>query len=262
MHALVAAWCDAIESFQSTVSELPDEAFTQQSLLPGWTIGDIVAHVVALEVELGGEGLPAHEPDWDALPHADDLFSRYTEIGVDFRRGRSPAQLRTELADAARIRTEQLVEGPQDMDHMVTGPGGIERTLGRVLGMRTFDVFLHGLDVRDAAGMPPPVLGAAARATADQMAGGLGFVWVKKAGAQSGDVLHFVVPEWIDAWIGVGQDGRGRSVEPGEATTTVTMAPMNYLRLGSGRRGDPAEVDVQGRRDLGQAVVAGLNVAP
>ena len=84
--------------------------------------------------------------------------------------------------------------------------------------------------------MPPPVLGAAARATADQMAGGLGFVWVKKAGAQSGDVLHFVVPEWIDAWIGVGQDGRGRSVEPGEATTTVTMAPMNYLRLGSGRR--------------------------
>ena len=102
---------------------------------------------------------------------------------MDFRRGRSPAQLRTELADAARIRTEQLVEGPQDMDHMVTGPGGIERTLGRVLGMRTFDVFLHGLDVRDAAGMPPPVLCAAARATADQMAGGLGFVWVKKAGA-------------------------------------------------------------------------------
>jgi uncharacterized protein (TIGR03083 family) len=262
MHALVAAWCDAIESFESTVSELPDEAFTQQSLLPGWTIGDIVAHVVALEVELGGEGLPGHEPDWDALPHADDLFSRYTEIGVDFRRGRSPAQLRTELADAARIRIEQLVEGPQDMDHMVTGPGGIERTLGRVLGMRTFDVFLHGLDVRDAAGMPPPVLGAAARATADQMASGLGYVWVKKAGAQSGDVLHFVVPEWIDAWIGVGQDGRGRSVESGEATTTVTVAPMNYLRLGSGRRGDPAEVDVQGRRDLGQAVVAGLNVAP
>ena len=262
MHALVAAWRDAVDSFKSTVSELPDEAFTKQSLLPGWTIGDIVAHVVALEVELSGQGLPAHEPDWDTLPQADDLFSRYTEIGVDYRRGRSPAELRAELADAARIRTEQLVDGPQEMDRLVTGPGGIERTLGQVLGMRTFDVFLHELDIRDAAEMPPPVLGAAARATADQMAGGLGYVWVKKAGAQSGDVLHFVVPEWIDAWIGVGEDGRGRSVEPGEATTTITVAPMNYLRLGSGRRGTPAEVVVRGRRDLGEALVAGLNVAP
>ncbi|MEZ5157808.1 MAG: hypothetical protein R2687_03140 [Candidatus Nanopelagicales bacterium] len=157
----------------------------------------------------------------------------------------------------------QLVDGPQEMDRLVTGPEASSAPLGRVLGMRTFDVFLHELDIRDAAEMrhrisvPPP-----GRRPIRWPAGSDTCGSKRAPGAQSGDVLHFVVPEWIDVWIGVGEDGRGRSVEPGEATTTITVAPMNYLRLGSGRRGDPADVEVQGRRDLGEAVVAGLNVAP
>ena len=92
MHALVAAWCDAIESFESTVSELPDEGLHAAIAVARM---DHRGHRRPRR-GLGGrtrrEGLPAHEPDWDALPHADDLFSRYTEIGVDFRQGRSPAQ--------------------------------------------------------------------------------------------------------------------------------------------------------------------------
>ncbi len=262
MNPLVAAWQDAIDSFARTVAQVPDEAFAQDSLLPGWTIGDIVAHVAALEVELSGVPMPDHEPDWDALPHADDLFSRYTEIGVDYRRGWAPQQVREELAAVTVTRSEQLHQGPQDSDTRVPGVAGIERSLGRVLRMRTFDIFLHELDVRDSLGMPDPALGQAAEVTAGLMADGLGYVWVKKAGASTGDVLHFVVPDWIDAWVGVGDDGRGRAVEPGVATVTVTVAPMNYLRLASGRRGDPDSATVDPDGDLGRAVVAGLNVAP
>jgi uncharacterized protein (TIGR03083 family) len=262
MNPLIAAWQDAIESFGRLVDQLPDEAFAQDSLLPGWTVGDIIAHVAALEVELSGVPLPNHEPDWDALPHADDLFSRYTEIGVDYRRGWTPQRVREELVTVTATRSEQLRHGPQDPKARVPGVAGIERSLGRVLRMRTFDIFLHELDVRDALGMPDPVLGQAAEVTAGLMADGLGYVWVKKAGAGPGDVLHFIVPDWIDVWVGVGEDGRGRPVEPEVATTTVTVEPMNYLRLASGRRGDTDAAVLDPDCDLSRAVVAGLNVAP
>ena len=262
MNPLVDAWQDAIDSFRRTVDEIPDEAFARPSLLPGWSVGDIVAHVNALEVELSGEPLPAHEPDWDALPHADDLFSRYTEIGVDYRRGRSPQQLRDELAQVAATRSQQLRTGPQDPERPVPGVGGLERTFDKQLRMRCFDIFLHELDIRDALGMDEPRLGAAAEVTAGQMAEALGYVWVKKAGAQPGQILHVVVPGWVDAWIGVGEDGRGRPVPPGVADTEVSLEPMDYLRLGSGRRGDPRAARVTGDVGMGEAVAAGLNVAP
>ena len=262
MEPLVRAWQHAADSFRATVAQIPDEDFARPSLLPGWTVGDIVAHIAALEVELSGEPLPAHEPDWDQLPQADDLFSRYTEIGVDYRRGWTPEELREDLDRALAVRAKQLAAGPQDLSARVTGVGGMERSLGRVLRMRCFDIFLHEIDVRDALGMPPPELGDAARVTAGLIADGLGFVWVKRADAQPGEVLHLVVPDWLDAWVGVGEDGRGRPVEPATAEVTITMDPLDFLRLGSGRRGDPSAAAVQGDVARAAAVLNGLNVAP
>ena len=262
MNPLVTAWLQASDAFAQTVAQIPDSDFDRPSLLPGWTVGDIVAHTAALEVELSGEPLPAHEPDWEALPHADDLFSRYTEIGVDYRRGWTPSEVRAELAEAFATRAEQLTSGPQDAGVRVMGVGGIERSLGRVLRMRCFDIFLHDLDIRDALEMPVPELGDGARVTAGLMADSFGYVWVKRAGAVPGDVPHFVVPDWIDAWVGVGEDGRGALVEPSAAQVTITMQPLDFVRLGSGRRGDPGTATIEGDEARAAAVLAGLNVAP
>lgn len=262
MNPLVQAWQDAITRFSDTVAQIPDEAFRQPSLLPGWTVGDIVAHTAALEHELAGQPLPAHEPDWDALPHADDLFSRYTEIGVDVRRGWTPAQVRADLAEAVAARTAQLDAEPQDDDRVVSGVGGLQRTFAEQLRMRCFDIVVHDIDLRDALGLPDPDLGSGARVCAEQIASALGYVWVKRAGATAGQVVHLVVPGWIDAWAGVGEDGRGRPVAAGEATVTVTMAPLQLLRLGSGRRGIAGAAQITGDADLGQRLAAGLNVAP
>ena len=58
------------------------------------------------------------------------------------------------------------------------------------------------------------------------------------------------------------EDGRGHFVEPGEATVTVTIPQLQFLRLGSGRRGDTGAAEVAGDAELGRKVLAGLNVAP
>ncbi|MFN8184610.1 MAG: maleylpyruvate isomerase N-terminal domain-containing protein [Candidatus Nanopelagicales bacterium] len=137
--ALVRAWQDAADSFRATASQIPDEDFARPSLLPGWTVGDIVAHIAALERELSGEPLPEHEPDWDMLPHADDLFSRYTEIGVDYRRGWTPTNCGRTSTKALAVRSEQLC-GPQD-PRRGSGRRRYRASLGRVPWMRCFDIF-------------------------------------------------------------------------------------------------------------------------
>lgn len=256
MPSLVAAWNDAIDSFAETVSLIPDTDFEKPSLLPGWTISDIVAHTAALESELAGlPGLP-HEPDWDRLPHANDLFSRYTEIGVDARRGWTPAQVRAELAAAIAQRKADLAVHV-DMDQEIAGIGGRPLTLGQQLRMRCFDIVLHEIDLRDALGMGDQRLGVGARVCMEQIADALGYVWVKKAQAAPGQTLHVVVPGWLDRWVEVGPDGRGRPCEPSVATVELVLPAMQFLRAGSGRQGQ-----VSGDEELGRRVVAGLNVAP
>lgn len=261
MNPLIPAWQQTIESFRDAVNEIPDEAFGRASLLPGWTIGDIIAHVIALEVELSGQPLPEHEPDWDALPHASDLFSRYTEIGVDYRRGWTPQRLREELDEVIAVRTEQLRTGPQE-DREVIGIGGLPRRFDQQLKMRCFDIFLHEVDLRDALEMPAPVLADGARVTVGVMADSLGYVWVKKAGAVRGDVLHFVVPEWLDRWIGVDESGRGTQTDPTDPTVSISADVWPYIRLASGRNPDLESVSVEGNIQMGTDVVANLNVAP
>jgi uncharacterized protein (TIGR03083 family) len=260
MSSLVAAWQDAITAFEDTVAEVPDADFVKPSNLPGWTVGDIVAHVAALEAELAGHPMLAHEPDWDALPHANDLFSRYTEVGVDARRGWSPDQVRAELREMVLERSGQLAGAHED--DVVTGIAGREMVLGTQLRMRCFDIVVHDFDIRDALGWPPPVLGPGAGVCIGQIAAGLGYVFVKRAGAVAGQVLHVVVPDWVDAWLEVGEDGRGRPGSAGEATVSITLPAEQFIRLGTGRGGDLDAAAVSGDVDLGRAVLAGLNVAP
>lgn len=256
MHPLVTAWYDAIDSFSATVDLLSDDDFAKPSLLPGWSVGDIVAHTAALESELAGLPQPVHEPDWDALPHAANLFSRYTEVGVDARRGWSPAQVRAELAAVVAERKAQLAT-VSDAEQPIAGIGGRQLTLTQQLRMRCFDIVVHEMDLRDALGMGDQHLGQGASVCISQIAEALGYVFVKKAGAVPGQMLHVVVPGWLDRWIEVGPDGRGRACEAGTATVELVLPAMQFLRLGSGREGS-----VTGDEDLGARVVAGLNVAP
>ncbi len=255
MSPLVAAWRDALDSFAATVAELPDEAFTTPSLLPGWTVGDIIAHVVALEAELAGQPTLGHEPDWEALPHADDLFSRYTEVGVDARRGQHPLEIRSDLTAIIEVRSEQLHDA--DLDEAITGIGGRAMTVAQQLRMRCFDIVLHELDVRDALGMSGQRLGSGAQVCVAQIADALGYVWAKKSGATTGQVLHVRVPGWVDRWVEVGPDGRGQVADPGSATVTLEVPVMQFLRLGSGRT-----ARISGDEDLGARVISSLNVAP
>ena len=240
---LFAAWRSASADFIDLVTPLSQAEWDAPTSLPGWTVGDIVAHIGWLEGMLIGEYDAPHEPDWVSLPHVQSDFGRITEVPVDLRRSWAREAVLIELADRVSRRTAELEEGPHAADAEVMGPFG-PAPLSRVLRMRTLDTWVHEQDIRDALGRPGHLDTPGAQATAAQLLPGLGKVWAKLAGAQSGQVLDLrVTGPGIEggAIVAVGEDGRARMVgddlldQAGAATVTLTMSWPAYLALSCGR---------------------------
>jgi uncharacterized protein (TIGR03083 family) len=240
---LFAAWRSASADFIDLVTPLSQAEWDAPTSLPGWTVGDIVAHIGWLEGMLIGEYDAPHEPDWVSLPHVQSDFGRITEVPVDLRRSWAREAVLIELADRVSRRTAELEEGPHAADAEVMGPFG-PAPLSRVLRMRTLDTWVHEQDIRDALGRPGHLDSLGAQATAAQLLPGLGKVWAKLAGALPGQVLDVrVTGPGIEAGaiVAVGEDGRARMVgddlldQAGAATVTLTMSWPTYLALSCGR---------------------------
>ena len=87
------------DAFTEVALKLTATAWNTPSPCPGWTAGDVVAHVLSLESEMHGDPLPDHEPDWAALPHVTNDFSRYTEVPVDWYRSKGRDVVLAELRE-------------------------------------------------------------------------------------------------------------------------------------------------------------------
>jgi len=245
---LFSAWQSASADFIDVVTPLSQAEWDAPTALPGWSVGDIVAHVSWIEGMLIGEFDPPHEPDWDSLPHVANDFGKITEIPVDLRRSWTREAVLIELADRIARRTAELDSGPRDATLEVMGPLGAA-PLGRVLRMRTLDTWVHEQDIRDALGRPGHLDSLGAQATASQLLPGLGKVWAKLAGAQPGQVLDVrITGPGIEggAIVAVGEDGRARMVGD-------DLLDQADLALSCGR-GDPQpwreQVVISGDADL------------
>jgi uncharacterized protein (TIGR03083 family) len=263
---LFAAWRSASNDFIDLVTPLSQAEWDAPTALPGWSVGDIVAHIGWLEGLLMGEYDAPHEPDWSALPHAQSDFGRITEVPVDLRRSWAREAVLIELADRVARRTVELEEGPHEAAAEVMGPFG-PAPLARVLRMRTLDTWVHEQDIRDALGRPGHLDTPGAQATAAQLLPGLGKVWAKLAGAEPGQVLDVrITGPGIEGGsiVAVGDDARARVVgddlldQAGTATVTLTMSWPAYLALSCGR-GDPqpwrADVRISGDELLAARVL-------
>jgi uncharacterized protein (TIGR03083 family) len=258
---IFAAWRSASDDFLELVTPLSQQEWDSPTALPGWSVGDVVAHVSWIEGMLIGEMDPPHEPDWSTLTHAVTDFGRITEIPVDLRRSWTREAVLVELADRVARRTMELESGPRDASLEVMGPLG-PAPLGRVLRMRTLDTWVHEQDIRDALDRPGHLDTLGAQVTASQLLPGLGKVWAKLAGAQTGQVLEVrITGPGIEgsALVAVGDDGRARMVredlldQVGAATVSLSMSWPAYLALSCGR-GEPSpwreNVHVSGDVDL------------
>ncbi|GAA3192784.1 maleylpyruvate isomerase family mycothiol-dependent enzyme [Actinocorallia longicatena] len=226
---------------------------------PGWSVQDVVAHLVSLEVMLLGDPLPDHElPD---LPHVKNDMARVLEIGVDVRRPLPGEAVLAELRETLDRRLAQIPgldpEGPAAL------PDGRPGTTTEFLMFRAFDCWIHEQDIRRAVGVPGNLDAPAGRCAWTILSRGLPMVTAKRGGALPGQSAVFAVGD-REAAVLVDAGGRAsRGPVPAEPTVRLAMSFETYTLLAAGRRG-PADavVEVTGDAELGARILAGMGVTP
>ncbi len=241
-------YLEAVLDFYSTLNSLTVEQWTLPTPCPGWTVADIVAHTIDLDSMAAGNPPAAHEPNWDELPHAQAPFQQFTERGVDFRRGTPPAALLHQMLTSANDLTDFLAtESPTLTVPWVDG----EISKEQFLGMRTFDIWTHDLDVRIAVGLPAEFTSNPAKNAARRMLKALPFIWGKKIGATSDESLeiNFTGPD-LAGTVCVGLNSDGKAAFTTDATGEVTHIEISWSDFVNGFCGrvDP---EVTGARIIG-----------
>jgi len=269
-HAsLIEAWESAIEPFADLAESLTEEQWHADSGLPGWTNADVVAHVIGIERDLLGDPTPTVDLDWETLPHADDFFSRYTELAVAVRRDVPREEVLAELRKTIPARRAQLTGDRPDLGEVVRGPGGWELPRGIVLRMRMFDIWVHDQDLRRATGTVGELDTEAAWVAADRMLGSLGYVWAKKVGAPEGysAALSVTGPGVaFHATVITAANGRGKLVPAGpdlNPDVELAMSWPGYAALSAGRVPVSAvAIAIDGDPELAEKLLANLTIAP
>ena len=259
LSGLFASW-DAIDQ---VVGDLTDTQWSQPTALPGWTVHDVVAHVTGTESMLLGAGPPEVDIDVSTLEHVRNDIGVLNERWVCKLRGLSHAELLERFRATTAERRETLTAMGEDQWHEVTMTPAGPDSYGRFMRVRTFDCFMHELDVRDAVGAgPADVAGPHARLALDEMATSMGFVVGKLGGAPDGSRVRLELTGPLSRTINVAVDGRAKVVDEfdGEPTVTIALDGLLFTRLAGGRVAVAHDaVTYGGDEAVGRRIVEHLN---
>ncbi len=235
---------------------LTAEQWSTATACTGWTVADMVAHLIDIEQYLLGDPRPDHEPDWDSLPWVDRDLSRFTEIGVDARRSHAQADVIAELRETTERRMAQIDAGPHELDALVPGFFGKETPIGRQLGRRILDSWVHLQDMRMALGIDEGWDSAAGRVTRGQLIDGAEHAWTQLEIGPL-DSVHIALSDI------------GETIVLGESPTptVITMTWPQFFARACGRVSSDdlswrENVRIDGNFDLAERLLSSIATTP
>jgi uncharacterized protein (TIGR03083 family) len=255
---------DLLETVWRSIGELLGDLdaadWDRPTDLPGWTVRDVVSHMIGTEKMLAGHGSP--EPPAKYGDHVRNPIAEVNEAWVDERRGRPGPDVAAEFRDITRERLDQLrAKTPDEWDHVGFTPEG-EGPYRAFMGIRVFDCWEHEQDIRRATDRPGHLDGPVAAHSIQKVNGALGYIVGKKAGAPDGTTVVFDITGSLPMILPVFVDGRARLLdrEPSERDVTIHLDTETYNALGCGRWGsqqalDAGRVRIEGDQDLGRKVL-------
>ncbi|MGO3325425.1 maleylpyruvate isomerase family mycothiol-dependent enzyme [Gordonia sp. (in: high G+C Gram-positive bacteria)] len=255
--ALGAQW----RTIDALVSGLSDDQWSADSGLPGWSVGDVVAHIVGTENMLDGRE-PDAGRDVAGLDHVKNPIGELNERWVDHYRARSRAEVMADYRamTAKRIADLTTMDDEEWNEDAVT-PVGPE-TYGRFMRVRTYDSWVHEVDLRDALDMGEPSDPEPAGFALDEMAAVMPYIVGKKAAAPKGCRVRFEFTGLVPKQVHIAVDERAALVPEldGLADVTLRTTITDYTRLAGGRPGAAqASVHIDGDVALGSAIVDSLH---
>lgn len=262
---LVGAFEHSTRSLLAVCEQLDDGDWAGATDLPGWSVGDVVAHISAIECELAGDPVAPALTDYG--PHVRDAFGRHMEGGVAARRAAGREAVVAELRDALERRLPQM-RTLREGDPPQRVPAGKPWDTLTFLSNRAIDTWMHEQDVRRATRRPGNLDGPGAYVVQETVRRSFPYVVAKRAGAHPGQSVRVDVAGDLPASLAarVSDEGRGAAVGPDDLpdpTSRVGLSWEGLVLLFGGRR-SPAEVpaEVTGDQALAAAVLSGLALTP
>ncbi|MFB7905398.1 maleylpyruvate isomerase family mycothiol-dependent enzyme [Kitasatospora sp. NPDC056076] len=265
VQAYTEAWTQSIESISELVAPLPEGSWNRATECPGWSVRDVVSHVIAVESELLGDPRPIHSLPRD-LRHVTTDFARYVELPVDKRRCHTALEMTSELEYTIIRRSRALrnaKQTPGEPARWPAGPLATDVPYHQLLRMRAFDVWVHEQDLRRALDAPGNLDSPGALIARDVLLELLPKAVAHTAGAPAGTALVLDVTGPVEFLRTVRVDATGR----GSVDESISLAPdvqltmdwETYVRLACGR-GRPGPVSVEGDKELAERVLATFSV--
>jgi uncharacterized protein (TIGR03083 family) len=255
------AWTHSVEAIAALVGPLAEGDWNRRTPCPGWSVRDIVSHVIGMECEMLGDPRPIHTLPRD-LYHVTDELSRYMEIQVDVRRHHTSPEMTAELEYTIIRRSRQLRNESREPGTTVRAPLGKEQTLERAMQMRAFDIWVHEQDLRTALGEPGNLDSPGAHVTRDTLLAALPKIIAKDAGAprNSAVVIDVHGPLEFMRTVRIDADGRGTIDGAPSLGPAVSLALdwETYFRLACGRVRASAvadQVKADGDQELAEAIL-------
>ncbi|MEU4321854.1 maleylpyruvate isomerase N-terminal domain-containing protein [Nocardia fluminea] len=257
------------EAIALLVTDLDEKAWRRTSPLPGWTLFDVVAHVIGTESWLLGETPPPHDPlrpktDVRTLPHVRNEVAVLNEIWVDRLRPLSGKRLLALFDETTERRRAALAAMDDDAWQASTVSPVGQVPYGRFMRVRLFDCWMHELDLADGIGRSVPEGGGRAEAAFAELTIGLGRAVVKGAKAPDGSLITLDLTGPVTRQVHVAvAGGRGSVLDEvsEEPTTVIRLDSGLFARLRGGRttaERHPGEVAVEGDTALGERLVHNL----
>ncbi|WP_068280625.1 maleylpyruvate isomerase family mycothiol-dependent enzyme [Aldersonia kunmingensis] len=230
--ALLAQW----DVTDALISGLDIQGWRAPTPLPGWTVHDVISHIIGTESMLLGIDPPLAALETPASYVRNEIGS-FNELWVEGLRSYSAEQMIDRFRDVTGQRRRILTDlTDEEWNAPSWSPVG-QTTYGHFMRIRLFDCWMHELDIRDGLKSPGEEGDERAQLAFPEISGAIGFIVGKLGKAPDGSRVTIELTGPLAQVIHVAVDGRAKKVDAldGPATATLTLDSRMFVRLVGGR---------------------------
>ena len=242
------------------------ESYDAATPCPGWSVRDVLSHLLGFEVMLHGGAVPDYRGEWPS--YVRNPIGEINEAFVAAHRHEPGREVLDQFRDATRRSLRALRElDDAGWERVGWSPEG-EQPYHRFQEMRVLDSWIHLQDIRDALLQPEDDHGPGEEIVINRFESSLPYVIGKKMKAPEGTTVLVNLSGRLARTILIGiADGRaaplGSSAMP--PTLEITTPVALFWRRAAGRIGAQAflgasATDVRGNRELAERFAEALSI--
>jgi uncharacterized protein (TIGR03083 family) len=261
---------DALEttwsSIDHTLRPRDEGAFDAVTPCPGWSVRDVLSHLIGFELLLQGGRVPAHEGAWPS--HVKNPIGEVNEAFVEAYR-RTPGDELLKLFRRTTALSIERLRGLSDEEWEKVGwsPEG-ERPYHRFQETRVLDSWIHLQDIRDALLEPADDHGPGEEIVVNRFESALPYVLAKRAKAPDGTVVRVNLSGRLARTVLLEvENGRATARESSDKVPNLELstAVAIFWRRAAGRISAEAflrasATEVRGDENLALAMAEGLAI--